>query len=184
MAGRVIVKGSFTNVSASARFIAALTASIASSPLADDEGRYYAVAGGEILSQPVQGTFDAATLTWTVAVVPVEGVIYRISAPGFMPDCFVDSTAFLPMPANADVEVDADTLIGPPGGDTLVEYVTLTTVIASIDSKVATAVDEYFVAHPPAGGGGVTDHGALTGLDNDDHLIYLCLLYTSDAADE
>lgn len=149
MAGRVIVKGSFTNVSASARFTSALTASIASSPIADTKGRYYAVADGEILSQPVQGTFDAATKTWTVAVVPVAGVIYRISAPGFMPDCFVDSTAYLPMPANADVEVDADTLIGPPGGETLVEYVILTTVIASIDSRIASGVEDYLIAHPP-----------------------------------
>jgi hypothetical protein len=142
MAGRVIVKGSFTNVSASARFTSALTASIASSPHTDTRGRYYAVADGEILSQPVQGTFDAATKTWTVAVVPVAGVIYRLSAPGYMPDIFVESDAYLPMPANADVEVDADTLVGQPGGDTLVEYVTLTTVIASIDGKVAAEVAE------------------------------------------
>ena len=81
MAGRVIVKGSFTNVSASARFIAALTASIASSPLADDEGRYYAVAGGEILSQPVQGTFDAATPTWPVAGVRSRGVTPATTGP-------------------------------------------------------------------------------------------------------
>ena len=47
---------------------------------------------------------------------------------------------------------------------------TLTSVIASIDGKVATAtaaavpgaVADYLAAHPPAGGG-VTDHGALTG---------------------
>ena len=38
---------------------------------------------------------------------------------------------------------------------------------------VASAVEDYLTAHPPTGGGGVTDHGALTGLGEDDHPHYL-----------
>ena len=39
-------------------------------------------------------------------------------------------------------------------------------------AAIAAAVEDYLTANPPAGGDGVTDHGLLTGLDDDDHPQY------------
>ena len=71
------------------------------------------------------------------------GGVYRISIAGVTGHLHCDTWS----PGD---RVPFTAIIDQPGGDTQVEYVTLTTVIASIDSKVASAVEDYLAANPPA----------------------------------
>lgn len=150
---------------------APITVSVHASPTVDPvTGEPYAVDAEAIYSQhPVVRTDEDGR--WEVTVVKATGVVHRIESRGWMPTVYLDDDLH-----DDGAVVDARTLIDVPGGATPVEWVTLTSVIASIDGKVATAtaaavpgaVADYLAAHPPAGGG-VTDHGALTGLGDDDH---------------
>lgn len=166
-APRILVRGDLRTIADLPADKAALTATVAASPYADEQGRKYVVTDEAVHSQrPVFAV--RFTGEWTCELVWAAGTVYRISAPGWMPDVMVycDTLTLV----DGFVAVDARDLIEPPGGDTPVEYVTLQTVIASIDGKVTTAVEDYLTAHPPTV---VTDHGGLTGLDDDDHPQYL-----------
>ena len=95
-------------------------------------------------------------------VLPWEdGGIYEVAVPG-------DVTRFLVMGSGAG-EYPAGSTVNVrllPGPDEVV------TPSVTLDALVGEAVEEYLTAHPPTGGGGVTDHGALTGLADDDHPQY------------
>ena len=49
------------------------------------------------------------------------------------------------------------------------DFVTPPPPSVTLEALVGDAVEDYLTAHPPTGGGGVTAHGALTGLGDDDH---------------
>jgi len=145
-APRILVRGDLRTIADEPPRKAALTATVAASPYADEQGRKYVVTDEAVHSQrPVFAV--RATGEWTCELVWAAGTVYRISAPGWMPDVMVycDTLTLV----DGFVAVDARDLIEPPGGDTPVEYVTLQTVIASIDGKVTTAVEDYLTAHPP-----------------------------------
>jgi len=166
-APRILVRGDLRTIADLPADKAALTATVAASPYADEQGRQYVVTDEAVHSQrPVFAV--RATGEWTCELVWAAGTVYRISAPGWMPDVMVYCDALTLV--DGFVAVDARDLIEPPGGATPVAWVTLTAVIASIDGKVATSVEEYLTTHPPTE---VTDHGGLTGLADDDHPQYL-----------
>ena len=96
-------------------------------------------------------------------VLPWEdGGIYAVDVPGDVTRYLMMGTGAGEHPAGSTVNVRL-----LPGPDEVV------TPSVSLDALVGEAVEDYLTAHPPAGGGGVTDHGALTGLDGDDHPHYL-----------
>lgn len=171
------VTGIFENIATSRRLTdAAITVEVAQSPYPDGRGAYYVLSDDDdvIRSQRVTVRVDEDDAHGTVSMLWAVGTVYRITAKGYMPDVLVYCDTLTPPVDGSDIEVAAKDLIDAPGGATPVEWVTLTAVIAGIDAKVASAVEDYLTAHPPTGGGGgVTDHGDLTGLDQDDHLIYL-----------
>ena len=101
-----------------------------------------------------QGLYGGA-LPWS------DGAIYAVDVPG-------DGVRFLacgsgPGMVAAGVSVNFRDLTAPA------ELVTPST---TLDAMVVAAVEAYLLANPPSGGG-VTDHGALTGLGDDDHPQYL-----------
>lgn len=142
-APRILVRGDLRTIADLPADKAALTATVAVSPYADEQGRHYAVTDEAIHSQ--QPVFAVrATGEWTCELVWATGVVYRISARGYMPDVMVycDTLTLV----DGFVAVDARDLIEPPGGATPVEWVTLTAVIAGIDAKVAAEVAEQLAA--------------------------------------
>ena len=122
-------------------------------PLADPYGPTSYVGVTRWLADE-QGLYGGA-LPWA------DGAIYAIDVPG-------DGVRFLacgtgPGMVAAGVSVNFRDLTAPA------ELVTPST---TLDAMVAAAVEAYILANPPSGGG-VTDHGALTGLGDDDHPHYL-----------
>ena len=152
-----------------------ITASVHLSPYQDAVGRYYALptdpADPAIRSRPAS-EMTGADGSGSISIPWAEGTVYRISAPSYMPDVFVFCDTITMPPDGEDLTIRARDLLVSPGAETPVEWVTLASVIASIPGHAATAVEEYMAAHP-GGGGGVSDHGLLTGLNDDDHPQYL-----------
>ena len=106
-----------------------------------------------------------------VQVVKAPGVVYRVVFGGVVGHLRCDDWAdgaLVPFVGIKDV----------PGGDVEVDPLTWDAVLSGLAGRIAAqvspVVEDYLTAHPPTGGGGgVTDHGALTGLDQDDHPQYL-----------
>lgn len=96
-------------------------------------------------------------------VLPWEdGGIYAVDVPGDVTRYLMMGTGAGEHPAGSTVNVRL-----LPGPDEVV------TPSVALDALVGEAVEDYLAANPPAGGGGATDHGALTGLGDDDHPQYL-----------
>ena len=83
-----------------------------------------------------------------------------------------------------DIDGNAYTVVGPvrrpvSGGTTILDVSTIETVTTLVDNGNSTltytnedGAQVTFSTSGGTGGGGVTDHGALTGLDDDDHTQY------------
>ena len=94
-------------------------------------------------------------------VLPWEdGGIYRVDVPGDVTRYLMMGTGAGEHPAGSTVNVR--TLPGPDG--------VATPTLVALDTLIDGAVEDYLTEHPPTG---VTDHGELTGLDQDDHPQYL-----------
>ena len=87
------------------------------------------------------------------------GVVYELTSPGRMVPRFVSCSDH---PSGATLYLH-DLPAIPPGGTEVVPTVTVVELSARIDALAASV----------GSGGGVTDHGALTGLGGDDHPQYL-----------
>lgn len=112
-----------------------------------------AYVGSRVVVTDDQGLWGAE-LPWQ------DGAVLRVSVPGDVTRYLMMGTGAGEHPAGSTVNVRL-----LPGPDEVV------TPSVALDALVGDAVEDYLTAHPPTGG--VTDHGALTGLGDDDHLIYL-----------
>lgn len=139
----------------------------------------YAPAGGAIEGDPVDGVTlpgpeyapsiftgtawasTSAAGAWGRVLPWQEGAVIAVDVPGSGVRVAVCGTGPGEVPAGATVN-----FVDLPGAETLVE------APSTITATVAAAVADYLAANPPSGGGGVTDHGALTGLADDDHPQY------------
>ena len=121
----------------------------------DDLGRVTHIRPPASIATDAQGR-------WSVKLVHAEGVQYLITCDGvtrLLDLGAVDGFGEPIYPEGAQVEwatLPSDFVTPPPPSVTL-------------EALVVGAVEDYLTAHPPTGGGGVTDHGALTGLGDDDH---------------
>ena len=127
----------------------------------DDLGRVTHIRPPASIATDAQGR-------WSVELVHAEGVQYLITCDGV--------TRLLDLGA---VDTSGDDPLYPEGAQVEwaalpSDFVTPPPPLVALDALVGEAVADYLTAHPPTGGGGgVTDHGALTGLDQDDHPQYL-----------
>lgn len=174
--GRIIVRGSLLDIPGSLLLSQQVVVRVLQSPYRDANGAYVVPdpATGDIHSGPVD--FVANRGQWVASMPWATGVVYEIAAPTRMPTVRVYCDLHpLPTP-DQDLELLATQLLNPPGGEQPVEYITLTEYMATINDRIDTRVEDYLAANGGGGGGGgggTSDHGALAGLDDDDHPQYL-----------
>lgn len=119
----------------------------------DDLGRVTHIRPPASIATDAQGR-------WSVELVHAEGVQYLITCDGV--------TRLLDLGA---VDTSGDDPLYPEGAQVEwaalpSDFVTPPPPLVALDALVGEAVADYLTAHPPTG---VTDHGALTGLGDDDH---------------
>ena len=113
--------------------------------------------------------------------VPNTGVVYRIAAPGAPDSC--RSTRHVEFSWTDADGADHGALAGLSDDDHP-QYVKPAAPPSDGEMLAWDATSTAWVPVAPGGGGaGVTDHGALTGLGDDDHAQYLLLDGVRDAAD-
>jgi hypothetical protein len=122
----------------------------------DDLGRVTHIRPPASIATDAQGR-------WSVELVHAEGVQYLITCDGV--------TRLLDLGA---VDTSGDDPLYPEGAQVEwaalpSDFVTPPPPLVALDALVGEAVADYLTAHPPTG---VTDHGALTGLGDDDHTQY------------
>lgn len=140
---RIYAKGVLRKVTDGTPAAVSISVDVAQSPLQGIEGdpEQYVLIEDAVYSQ--EPTFRVATDgRWSVELVHAPGVVYRLACPKWMQTVYLYCDAFAPGSV-----VRYSQMATSPGGDTPVEYVTLQTVIASIDAKVASEVADQV---PPA----------------------------------
>lgn len=128
-APRIYVTGMLRTISDEPPSKASIEATVFSSP---HDG--YVLTSEAIHSQNVVFAVRS-TGEWTSELVWAAGVVYKLSAPGWMPDLYLDCDLWGPG-QTVDGDVLSSTL---PGGSGYVERATLSTLMLAVDRKLSTA---------------------------------------------